>query len=818
MRVNRHVALLGLLHATGGAVYGSPAPALAYTAKTYTSSEGTPMVFDEGTLIRLSSNGTTPSVVILDYGRDVEGYATFHVSKRCGDTSAFEMTYSETRALLDSDMGDGPIPFAAAMDTYRINRYNITEHKTYTNRLIQGGLRYQKLNLSSAGEVELSGIGFKPTVSSTPIAALPGSFNCSDPVLNRIWQVGARTTQLTEIPANSLPDFWVITDEGAFIDSLAPQPFNADFATSMTAYDLEFSVRPIIKGFGFTVLSDTLASGVYIFVNVANSSISAHAGSTERSKPIASARLPSNITLNQWRTVHSKVEMADISVRIDGIPVFNFSQSAAFYGSFGLGASLGHSALFTNVSLTVSGQEMYNSPLNESSALQDFLLGTNPLPVSVDGSRRDRIAYTGDLDMATGTAFASTYGREYINGTIGLLGSFQMPPGFFVPTAKIQQAPRTTEINANITGLIGYSFSIVSAMARFYEQTGDTDFLNNWAPKTARMLDWAHSQTLPNGLFNISNPALGGDWNYYDPALDGVVSKFNLIYAYALKQWLPFMDNAGLNTTLYAGRLVNLQNAINTHLWSDTLQAYYVSDSHKDFLSQEANALAVLSDTARYGKRTSATILSTLSRELYVPSGALAFSNESVASGWAQKISPYASGYHLKAAFHANDSVNANYLLHSVWGPMSDPSHTNYTGCMWEVIATDGTPGLGSGTSLCHGWSSGPTADLSRYVLGVQPVTPGFKEWKIVPQSLDLNWAKGAYPVPGGRIYVDWSFDSSNLLHMTVTAPNGTKGTVYLPTPLRKTLNKYNATGFLSNEKGSFTVQGGETFSIHQTN
>ncbi|KAE8415332.1 Six-hairpin glycosidase-like protein [Aspergillus pseudocaelatus] len=817
MRVNSYVALLGLLHVTGGSANGSPAPALPYTAQTYTSSEGTPMVFDESTLIKLASNGTSPSIVVLDYGRNVEGYATFHVSKRSGDTSTFEMTYSETRALLDSDMGDGPMPLAAAMDTYRINRYNITEQKTYTNRLIQGGLRYQKLNLSSAGEVELSGIGFKPTVSRAPIAALPGSFSCSDPVLNRIWQVGARTTQLTEIPAKSLPNFWVITDEGAFIDSLAPQPFSADFATAMTAYDLEFSVKPIMNGFGFTVLSDTLANGVYIFVNVANSSISAHAGSTERSDPIASAKLPSNITLNQWHIVQSNVGMVGISVRIDGVPVFDFSQSAAFYGSFGLGASLGHSALFTNISLTVSGHEMYNSSLNDASALQDFLLGTNPLPVSVDGSRRDRIAYAGDLDMATGTAFASTYGHEYINGTIELLGSFQMPPGFFVPTTKIQQAPRKTEIDANITGLIGYSFSMVSAMARFYEQTGDANFLNHWAPKTARMLDWAHSQTLPNGLFNISNSALGGDWNYYDPALDGVVSKFNLIYAYALKQWLPFMDAAGLNTTLYAGRLHNLQNAINKHLWSDTLQAYYLSDSHKDFLSQEANALAVLADTTAYGNRTSRTVLSTLARELYVPSGALAFSNRSAASGWAQKISPYASGYHLKAAFHANDSVTANYLLHSVWGPISDASHTNYTGCMWEVMMADGTPGLGSSTSLCHAWSSGPTADLSRYVLGVQPVTPGFKEWKVVPQSLDLDWAKGAYPVPGGKINVDWAFDSSNLLHMTVTAPNGTRGTVYLPTPLKKTLHRYNATGFISGEKAFFTVQGGETFSIHQT-
>lgn len=718
----------------------------------------------------------------------------------------------------DPIQGDGPMPLAAAMDTYRINRYNITEQKTYTNRLIQGGLRYQKLNLSSAGEVELSGIGFKPTVSSTPIAALPGSFSCSDPVLNRVWQVGARTTQLTEIPAKSLPNFWVITDEGAFIDSLAPQPFNADFAATMTAYDLEFSVKPIVNGFGFTVLSDTLANGIYIFVNVANSSISAHAGSTERSNPIASAKLPSNTALNKWHIVHSKVEMADISVQIDGVPVFNFSQSAVFYGSFGLGASLGHSAFFTNVSLTVSGGEMYSSSLNDSFALQDFVLGTNLLPVSVDGSRRDRIAYTGDLDMATGTAFASTYGQEYINGTLQLLGSFQMPPGFFVPTAKIQQAPRKTEIDANTTGLIGYSFSILGATARFYEQTGDLNFLNYWAPKTARMLDWAHSQTLPNGLLNISNPALGGDWNYYDPALGGVVSKFNLIYAYALKQWFPFMDDAGLNTTLYAGRLHNLQHAINKHLWSDTLQAYYLSDSHKDFLSQEANALAVLADTITYGNRTAATVLSTLARELYVPSGALAFSNRSVASGWAQKISPYASGYHLKAAFHANDSVTANYLLHSVWGPISDPSHTNYTGCTWEVMTAHGAPGIGSSTSLCHAWGSGPTADLSRYVLGVQPVTPGFKEWKVVPQSLDLDWARGAYPVSGGKINVDWSFDSNNLLHMTVTAPNGTRGTVYLPSPLKKTLHKYNATGFLSDEKGFFTVQGGKKFSIYQTN
>ena len=90
------------------------------------------------------------------------------------------------------------------MDTYRIDRYNITNQTAYTNHLIQGALRYQKLNLSSAGELELSFLGFIPTVDNLPLSDLPGSFNCSDPVLNRIWGVGARTVQLNEFPAESV--------------------------------------------------------------------------------------------------------------------------------------------------------------------------------------------------------------------------------------------------------------------------------------------------------------------------------------------------------------------------------------------------------------------------------------------------------------------------------------------------------------------------------------------------------------------------------------------------------------------------------------
>ncbi|KAL5359966.1 Six-hairpin glycosidase-like protein [Aspergillus floccosus] len=810
MRLSPHL-LLGALHATSG--WALLAPLI------YRDHHGTPHAVHNRTTYTLSSNSTAPSVLILDYGRNVEGYGTFQVSRRSGDTSVFEMSYSETEALLDTYMADGPVPLAAAMDTYRINRYNITEEKTYTNRLIQGALRYQKLNLSSAGELELSFVGFKPAVHEVPLSQLPGSFHCSDPVLNRIWETGARTVQLNEFPARSLPDFWVITDEGARVDSLAPQPFAADFAATMTAYKVGFSVKPVMRGFGLTVLSDTLGNGVYIFVDVANSSISAHAGSTEiGSPPLASAVLPPTVALNQWHTVEATVNVTQIIIKIDGGPVLDFSQTAAFYGSFGLGASFGHTAVFANVSLTAFGTQMYSSSLTDKSALKDFLLGTNPLPVSVDGSRRDRIAYAGDLDITARTAFASTNGLEYINGSIALLGSMQMLPGFFTPTAKVQQAPRKEPIQANITGLIGYSFSLVSSMAQYYEQTGDVSFLRHWPPRVSRLFDWADSQTLPNGLLNISDATFGGDWNYYDPPLSGVVSKFNLVYAYALKQWLPHMADGGLNATLYTNRLHSLQKAIATHLWSDKLQAFYLSDAQKDFFSQEANALAILSDTAPVAGNWSArTILATMARDLYIPAGALAFSNASAASGWAQKISPYASGYHLQAAFHANDHANAAHLLRSVWGPMSDPSHANYTGCTWETLDADGTPGLGASTSLCHAWGSAPTAALSRYVLGVKAVRPGFREWKVDPQTLGLEYVRGRHPVPQGSIQVEWSFGRDGLLKMSVIAPAGTKGTVVPPSPLKVPLSKYRVSGHVKEVGGGFVVQGGQAFTLQQS-
>ncbi len=65
--------------------------------------------------------------------------------------------------------------------------------------------------------------------------------------------------------------------------------------------------------------------------------------------------------------------------------------------------------------------------------------------------------------------------------------------------------------------------------------------------------------------------------------------------------------------------------------------------------------------------------------------------------------------------------------------------------------------------SMCHGWASGPTSFLSRRVLGVIPVEPGYKRIRIEPQLGDLSFAEGNIPTPQGNIYVKHTVENGKI-------------------------------------------------------
>ncbi len=77
--------------------------------------------------------------------------------------------------------------------------------------------------------------------------------------------------------------------------------------------------------------------------------------------------------------------------------------------------------------------------------------------------------------------------------------------------------------------------------------------------------------------------------------------------------------------------------------------------------------------------------------------------------------------------------------------------------------------------SLCHGWASGPTTWLSRYVLGVEPLDAGCKTVRIKPELGDLEWVKGTFPTPKGVIEIEHKKDKTGKIVSKIKAPKGVK-------------------------------------------
>lgn len=183
--------------------------------------------------------------------------------------------------------------------------------------------------------------------------------------------------------------------------------------------------------------------------------------------------------------------------------------------------------------------------------------------------------------------------------------------------------------------------------------------------------------------------------------------------------------------------------------------------------------MAVLYGLAPAGQ--GASILQAMETALQTPHGPRAFSSGSGAS----LISPLISGFDVHAHFEAGDSSVALSLIRTVWAQHMTHDTPFCSGAVFEALGLDGTP-ESSSTSLAHAWGSGPTSALSKYVLGVRPVKPGYRTWLIEPQTGDLSWAEGTVPTPFGPIQVEWRRTAQGM-HLEINVPEGTSGTVGVP-------------------------------------
>ena len=149
----------------------------------------------------------------------------------------------------------------------------------------------------------------------------------------------------------------------------------------------------------------------------------------------------------------------------------------------------------------------------------------------------------------------------------------------------------------------------------------------------------------------------------------------------------------------------------------------------------------------------------------------------------------------LEAMAAANNYQGAMNVIREYWGAMLDLGATTF----WEdfnmkwlpnaapidEIVPEGKKDIhgdygdycykGFRHSLCHGWASGPTYWLSRHVLGICPMEPGFKTVSIRPNLGDLEWVEGTYPTPYGEIKVRHEKGADGKVKSQIEVPEGVK-------------------------------------------
>ncbi len=348
------------------------------------------------------------------------------------------------------------------------------------------------------------------------------------------------------------------------------------------------------------------------------------------------------------------------------------------------------------------------------------------------------------------------------------------------PNGQNSAASPSCPLAINQTGLIGYSFNLICAMAQAHFFTGNQSIANKWAPAIVSMLDWADSK-IENGLFTLNNSAYVGDWNYYDPPQTGASAKFNTLYAYSLQQSRPLLQAAGVNTTVYDVRLDNLRKAINDRLWNSTLGAYVLSSEIADGFAQDAQAFAILAGVPQSNGISPSSILQMMDEKLLLDAGHWPFRTRLLLTDF-----PARSVRTHRLTIFALRSRSAMEI-----GPRGC---WRACGHLWPIprtlITQTACGRLSIPTALRALVRVPPCATAG--VLGPLPTqqarsgcdstAPGFEEWQVKPVTLDLASATGRQPTPRGGIKVLWIFDN-DLLRMEIDGPEG--GKIYLPQPLR---------------------------------
>ncbi|KAH7034316.1 Six-hairpin glycosidase-like protein [Macrophomina phaseolina] len=815
--------LAALATAAGAAVTNSSSTTDVYPVKYSLGDSSSTSDFSSSTCVTLT---VADPVVTLDYLTEIGGFPFIEVSNVSAVGVQIESRYSEAKASLGLPQADGPWTYSNGLsNTFRVETFDVTSSGRVQSFFIQGGLRWQAIKLLGEGSLTFCGAGIASGNDVRTVESLPGSFESSNNIYNKIWALGVRSTQQSCIASGTAPSTWELTDEGALIRGQSPA--QSTLGTVFSNYTLRFSTKIVrggtgwrtavgLKGYGqYIVLTSEYPEGTFLNTNktllppntlVTNFGWSIVNQTTLETGPTIEYPVPFNVKEGVWYEISTAINATGYSVSINGSdPIFVSNQNSLdgwadirgssgdkTAGTWGFGPFQDQEAYFTNVVVEASnGTVLYQSDLKTESVLEEYGVAPNTHNVCLDGAKRDRLVWTGDYAHTQRIIGASTNSSEFSTGTLSYALEWQAPngssyAGFSGMSAAMGASPEYGTDSAGYA-IIDYQFLYLIAFADYYQFSGDHAFL------TAH---WQQLKTIVSALLPLvdasSNLVTFGSVPgfFFLGAANGTAPSSTFVYA--LRKAAILASAAGDNSTAasWTATADSIAAAVNSQLWNADLGIYALSlDSFGNY-SIADTAMAILADIADSDRAASAiAALDALRSGIgYKTASTIATpANET-------SLSPNLSGFLLEALLKASLNAPTNstaaiaravsVLLDGLWSAMvTDELYA--TGSSWEYVYGDGRPGLDTYTSHAHPWGGAPTYVLTEYVLGIRAMQPGFREWLFEPSVavtgvVDVEWVKGRVPVPGGGIEGGW-WKVDGGVRVKACGVEGTRGVVRVP-------------------------------------
>lgn len=488
--------------------------------------------------------------------------------------------------------------------------------------------------------------------------------------------------------------------------------------------------------------------------------------------------------LNVYHNTTGNVTLSDLTVYYTAIPHYSEEQLAQgiqtgyFHCEDEQINRIWYAGAYTNelctIDPTTGNSLIYLGVVNSSSVV------TTPLPwysnttisngsaVLVDGAKRDRLVWPGDILISQPGIFVSSYDMEMLRDSLDSLLVLQNASG------ALPYAGRPFGIILPIWSFT-YHLHSLTDINDYYLFTGNETYLRrNWNTfKSA--LNFSLSFIDDSGMANVTTPA---DWLRFGMGGHNIEANAILYFVLNLGTNLAnLLGDTSMFVQSWPALAEGIKSAANNQLWDPKLNLYRDNDTQPltDLHPQDGNAWAIISNLTLNSER--ARNISEALQARWGPYGA-------PAPEAGETVSPFVSGFELQAHYRAGRPAAAVNLTKLMWGFMlDDPRMTNST--FIEGYSTNGDlhyapyandPRI----SHAHGWATGPTSTLTFYGAGLQVTSAAGKTWLIEPQLGGLSNIEAGFQTNLGSFSTQTTALQGGGLNVTFSTPTNTSGTLRL--------------------------------------